>query len=259
MGHIRLGKLPKSRRWTQVIELLRVGGTADELAAATAFAAESELNFAKSDPAFARAVWILVQLPLAARSPNFEESLAELGFAPGADLSLLALTTAASSVIDRQVAGLAGGTDLGELARQAATEALTVFLTSAGPDFFDTPADTLKRELARLGSKANFAALMREFFARLTFKTIEYYLSRELPNHVGSGKFLPTIDHEIAFRSALVQHCRESSLIVEAFAGGWYSKAIYDGTLNPTSTRRFAAYALTKMHDELRARRVTDG
>ena len=258
MGHIRLGKLPKSRRWTQVIDLLRLGGSADELAAATAFAAESELNSAKSDPVFAQAVWLLVQLPLAARSPNFEGGLAALGLAPEADQSLLALTTAASNAIDRQVAGRFGRTDLGELARQAATETLMAFLSSTGPGFFDTPADALKRELARLGTKANFAALMREFFARLTLKTIEYYLSRELPNHVGSGKFLPTIDHEIAFRSALGQHCREASLIVEAFAGGWYSKAIYDGTLNPASTKRFAAYALSKMHDELRARRATD-
>jgi hypothetical protein len=259
VGHIRLGKLPRGRKWKQVVELLRTGGSVDELAAATAHAAEREIASAKNDPVFAQAVWLLTQLPLAARSPDYEEQLAALGIAPGAEQSPLALIAAASHAIDRGGPESPGRTDLGDLARQAATESLAAFLTSKGPGFFDTPADALKRELARLGTKANFAALARDFFARLTLKTIEYYVSRELPNHIGQGGSLASIDHQIAFRQALEQHCREASLIVEAFAGGWYSKASYEGTLSPVAAQRFAAYALTKMHDELRARRAADG
>lgn len=259
MGHIRLGRLPRGRRWKQVVELLRTGGRVDDLAAATAHAAEREIASAKNDPVFTQAVWVLTQLPLAARSPDFENKLAALGIAPGAERSPLALIAAASVAIDPRVAEVPGRTDLGELARQAATESLAAFLTSAGPGFFDTPADAVRRQLAALGTKANFAALAREFFARLTLKTIEYYVSRELPNHVGPGGSLASIDRHIAFREALQQHCREASLIVEAFAGGWYSKVNYEGTLNPDATKRFAAYALTKMHDELRARRAADG
>lgn len=259
MGHIRLGRLPRGRRWKQVVELLRTGGSVDALAAATAHAAEREIASAKNDPVFAQAVWLLTQLPLAARSPDYEKRLAALGIAPGAEQSPLSLIAAVSTAIDRGTAGEPGKTDLGRLARHAAAETLASVLSSTGPGFFDTPADALKRELARLGTKANFAALAREFFSRLTLKTIEYYVSRELPNHIGQDRALPSIDRGIAFREALEQHCREASLIVEAFAGGWYSKANYEGTLNPAAAQRFAAYALTKMHDELRARRAGDG
>lgn len=40
MDHIRLGGMPTSRRWSQVVVLLRLGGTVPELAAATAHSAE---------------------------------------------------------------------------------------------------------------------------------------------------------------------------------------------------------------------------
>lgn len=259
MGHIRLGKISRGRRWKQVVELLRTGGSIEELAAETAHAAEREIAAAKNDPVFAQAVWLLTQLPLAARSPDYENRLAALGIAPGAEQSPLALIAAASIAIDRGATKGLVRTDLGELARQAASESLAAFLCSASPGFFNTPADALKQELARLGTKANFAALAREFFARLTLKTIEHYVSRELPNQIGQGKALPSIDRGIAFREALEQHCREAAMIVEAFAGGWYSKANYEGTLDPAAAQRFAAYALTKMHDELRARRAGDG
>ena len=71
----------------------------------------------------------------------------------------------------------------------------------------------------------------RDFFARLIQKLLEYYISRELPNYIGPNKSLRTIDRQIEFRGALERHCREAALIVEAFAGGWYSKINYQGTL----------------------------
>ena len=117
----------------------------------------------------------------------------------------------------------------------------------------------MQRELGRLATKDRFAQLARDFFARLTQKILEYYISRELPNHVGPGKALQTIDGQIEFRDALERHCREAALIVEEFAGGWYSKSNFQGTLNPATAQGFADYALKKMRDELRKRRSSNG
>lgn len=259
MGHLHLGGLPASRAWLEVIEKLRLGDSVGELAAATADAAERELHSAKGDPAVGLTVWLLTQLPLAARSSQFAARLGELGFDPGAERSLLGLIAGLSKAIDRQVAGSPHRTDLGELTRQAASESLSAFLSAGTPSLFDTAADDVRRELGRLATKDRFAALARDFFARLTQKTLEYYLSRELPNHVGPDKSLPSIDREIDFRAALERHCREASLIVEDFAGGWFSKSNYQGTLTQDTAQRFAAYALKKMRDELRARRTGDG
>jgi hypothetical protein len=259
MGHIRLARLPATKHWEQVVGLLRAGGSIGQLAAETAHAAENELQSAKGDPALAYSVWLLTQLPLAARSQQFRERLVELGFDANAGQSVLTLVAGLSLAIDRNIAGKSDRTDLGELARQAAAESLSSAVGPSTQSLFGASADDVRRELGRLATKDRFARLASDFFARLTQKTLEYYLSRELPNHIGPDKTLETIDRQIGFRVALERHCREAALIVEEFAGGWYSKGNFQGTLNPVTAQGFTDYALKKMRDELRKRRSANG
>ena len=259
MGHIRLGRLRSTKRWDHVVDLLRVGGDIGSLAAATAQAAENELEAARGDPTLAYAVWLLAQLPLAARTQQFAARLGELGFEAGAEQSVLRLVAGLSAAVDRNISDRADRTDLGELVRQAAAESLSSTLGSATGSLFESTASQLQDQLARLATRNGFAHLARDFFARITQKTLEYYLSRELANHVGPDSPIASIDQEILFREALERHCREAALIVQEFAGGWYSKSNFRGTLNPDSAQAFADYALKKMRDELRARRAANG
>jgi hypothetical protein len=258
MGHILLGRLRTGKRWNEVIELLRIGSGVADLAGATARAAETELHSAKGDPALAYTVWLLTQLPLAARSPQFAARLGELGFDHGAEQSFLGLVAGFAKAVERNVAYSANRTDLGMLARQAAAETLSSIVGAGMPTLFESTAGDVQRALSRIATRDRFAGLARDFFARLTQKTLEYYISRELPNHVGPGKPVPSIDRQIEFRAALETHCREASLIVEQFAGGWFSKTNFQGKLTPASAQGFADYALKKMCDELRARRASD-
>ena len=78
MGHVRLGVLPASQKWRQVIEHLRLGADADLIVAAVANAAEGSLKRASYDPAFLHSFWLLTQIPLAARSSAFAEDLRRL-------------------------------------------------------------------------------------------------------------------------------------------------------------------------------------
>ncbi|MFZ4809551.1 MAG: hypothetical protein ACOYLQ_20025 [Hyphomicrobiaceae bacterium] len=253
MGHLRLGALPKTREWDAVVAKLQTGADVANLAAATALAAEQALESAKADPGLGYAVWLLTQLPLAARSEEFAGRLVKLGFSAGAGQSLLALTSEFALALDKQVAGRAHRTDLGEMARLAAMETLTAAIGPRLPTLF-TDAGDVRAELSRLATKAQFGALARDFFARLTNRTLEYYLSRELPNHVGPGRTFANLAEQTEFRSAMVRHCDEVSLIVEEFAGGWFSKSVFNRTLSPETAQGFAAYSLKKLRDELRAR-----
>ena len=78
MGHVRLGTLPKSRKWRQVVEELRLGAGIGAVAASAADAAEASLEAASNDPAFLHAFWLLTQVPLAARGPDFADDLRRL-------------------------------------------------------------------------------------------------------------------------------------------------------------------------------------
>lgn len=259
MGHARLGELPKTRKWRQVVSLLAAGSDVPELAAAVAIAAEAELISARGDPVVGNVVWLLTQLPLAARSDRFAIELTSLGFTPGSEQSLLGIVAGFSGAVDSQITSTAGRTDLGELARQAASESLTSLVGAQMPGLFGPDPNDLRIELAKFATKDRFGRLARDFFARLTVKTLDYYLSRVLADHVGPGRALATLQDQSRFRRALDLHCREASEIVEQFAGGWFSKANYEGRLTRGAAQSFSDYALKKVRDELRARRAGDG
>ena len=96
MGHVRLGVLPKSRKWQQVVEELRLGADVSDVAASAADAAEASLQGASNDPAFLHAFWLLTQIPLAARGPAFAEDLRRLGLEVSDQPSLMDVAAAFS-------------------------------------------------------------------------------------------------------------------------------------------------------------------
>jgi hypothetical protein len=69
-------------------------------------------------------------------------------------------------------------------------------------------------------------------------------LSRQLSNQFHS------VEANRQFREALSLHCRQASRIVEQFAGGWYSKANYEGGITPRKAANFLQIALKKLRAE---------
>jgi hypothetical protein len=259
MGHVRLGVLPKSRKWRQVVDELRLGAGIGEIAGLAAEAAETSLQAAAGDPAFLHSFWLLTQVPLAARGPAFAEDLARLGINVTGPPSLMTVVAAMSAAVDRHAREYGGRTDLGEMAQMAAVESLTATVAPALPSLFGPSPEEVQRAIGRLAGGDRFAALAREFFARLTQRTLDYYLSRELSRHIGAGERFRDDGARSQFDQALDRHCREASRIVEEFAGGWYGKNVYQGEgLTQDDVRRFAPVAFKKVRAELRKRRDAD-
>jgi hypothetical protein len=256
MGHVRLGVLPKTRKWNQVVDELRLGAEVDEVAAYAADAAEAGLQAASNDPAFLHAFWLLTQVPLAARGPDFAHDLRRLGLRVPDQPSLMDVVAAISAAVDRYARQQGGRTDLGEMAQMAAVESLAALAGPGLPSLFEPTPGEVQRAIGRFAGGDRFSALAREFFARLTRRSLDYYLSRELSSHIGAGKRFRDDAARSQFDEALDRHCREAARIVEAFAGGWYGKNVYQGDgLTPDTIRRFAPIAFAKIRAELRKRR----
>lgn len=256
MGHIRLGRLPTSRQWRQVVNALEQGSGVGTIAASAAEAAEGDLAAAARDPALLEAFWLLTQLPLAARGPSFVGDAKRLGLNLPKDPDFLEITAALAASIDRRVADLEGRTDLGEMAQMAAIESLTSIVGPRLPSLFTPTALEVQRAIGRLSGGDHFKILARTFFARLTQRVLHYFLSRELAKHTGPAHRFPTDRERIAFDEAINIHCWEASRIVETFAGGWYGKAVFQkGGLTPERIRSFVPIAFRKIRAELRKRR----
>lgn len=250
MGHVRLGTLPRTRQWSRVLDLVGGGAGAPRVAAATMEASLGGLADAATDPGLVHAVWLLTQVPLAARGDDFTGRLRTLGLDVGKSPTVLEVVGAFSAAVDAHVARKRNRTDVGEMAQMAAAEALTAFATPANASLFDlTPK--AEQAIRGLSTVKEFSALSREFFARFTRKYLTYFLSRELSNYVsGDGRFTNLQQHA-AFNADLDVFCRQASRIVEEFSGGWYSKTEFKGGITQANASRFVHIAVKKLSAEL--------
>ncbi len=256
MGHIRLGLLLATKRWREVVATLEGGGNVAEVAASAALAAEGGLKFAAGDPLVLFSLSLLTELPLAARGPEFVADLRALGLDVSDAPSLIELTAAFSRAVDEKAFELGGRSDLGEIGQMAAVESVNRVVGAALPSLFGPRTEDVQHAVGRLASGSGFALLARCFFAQLTERTLNFYLSRALPDHVGPGARFEDDAARQRFSNDLARHCWEAAEIVEAFAGGWYGKAVYqEGGITPAKLKGFSAYALRKIRSELKARR----
>jgi hypothetical protein len=258
MGHQRLGRLSGSRKWRQVVALISGGADVRDIAAATSAAAESQMIDASNDPAIRHAVWLLTQIPIAARRANFALELKKLGLLVSERPTLMEIAAAMAESVDQRVASAGGRTDLGEMAQLSAVESLNAVAGRELSDLFETTPDKTRAALGGLGTEKQFSVLARDFFARLSRRQLAFFLSRELSQHVGvNGRFRTIRDHR-DFEGALDLHCREASRIIKEFAGEWFSKHTYEGGISPAKAARFAHVAFKKIREELRHRRDAD-
>jgi len=253
MGHIRLGRLPRTRKWNQVLGLIGGGADAPEVAASAMEASQGGLVKAAKDPGLIHTVWLLTQIPLAARSEHFADGLRQLGLEVSNAPSLLEVAGAFTGAVDAHLRRGGGRTDLGEMAEMAAAETLTRLGNVKTASLFGATAADVQQAFGSFSTTKQFGTLAREFFTRLSKKYLTYFLSRELSNYVdgGGGSRFSNIDEHAEFNEALDLHCRQASRIVEEFSGGWFSKANFEGGITPEKAAGFVHVALKKLRAEL--------
>lgn len=255
MGHVRLGRLPASKPWREVVAAITDGDSIEEVAEATSKAAQAGFERAKRDPGFLEAFWLLTQLPIAARSPDFVAHLGGCGVDLDRLPSLPRLMGALTATLDAQLLSAPSRTDLSELSQLAFVETVARVVADRLPSLVRPTPNDVQAVLRGFGTVKEFGELTRLYFARLTERYLSYYLSRELSAHVGRDARFTSVAAQTKFNEDLARHCFEASRIVERFAGEWFSKTQWEqGTVDRDFCGRFAAYAFTKMGAELRRR-----
>jgi hypothetical protein len=260
MGHIRLGNLPRTRKWQQVVALIEGGAGAAQIANATITAAEQSFQKAAEDKGLRETIWLLCQLPLAARSDVFEKSLQNVGLDVSDSPSLMEVVGAFSDAIDKKLTNNGGRTDLGEMAQMAASETITQIIGSRTQSLFGTTSDDIKNAFSKLATNKQFSIFARDFFARLTNKCLNYFVSKTVSHHVGEGRRFRTLAQQGEFSKAIGTHSREASKIIEEFSGGWFSKTNWEKRgISRKDAAGFAHVAMKKIMAELKEGAQTDG
>ncbi len=257
MGHSRLGSLPRTHKWKEVVGLIAIGAGAEQIANAVIRAAERGLMAFGHHAGLVEAIWSLTQLTAAARDPHlvFAESLRMRGFdVPDAPI-LPAVLAAVAERIDRSMPNSQGRTDLGEIAQCAAVETVNQIVTQRTGSLFQADPEQIRAAFHDLGTKKNFGELLRHFFGQTTGKTLDAYVSREAANHVGNGQRFANLADKAEFDRALRTYSHEASRIVESFAGDWLSKRNWQNGpagISHAEVGSFAHVAMRKMVDEFK-------
>lgn len=249
MGHNRLGVLPKTRRWKEVIELLETGGDLAEIASQSLNAAVTGLAKVPYDPGFHTVLSNIFLFAEAARSGSIVEGLQLRGFAVANDASLFDLVGSLQSKNDYDLSILQVKSDASELAQNAFYE--TLLTSTDQPALFADSGPESQESLATEFRGDKFSRVMHEFYANFTKRYLSYYVSRELPRHVGVGKYFADVDSHRDFAEAFDLYVRQTVRIVDEFTPGWFAKASREGRVKPGEVVKYAHVAIKKLISEL--------
>lgn len=262
MGHTRLGRIPKSQKWIDVVQALsdtegQTSGDAalatesvEELAGRTLKAAQEYLKSAINDLGLRYTFFLLTRVVIASRREDFLDALGELGIQISREDSLLGFSTEFQGSIDDYLRRNRYSSDVSEIAQQAAGEALSYLVGPRSATLFGASAAELQTALKSLSTKKGFSELGKKFFGTFMARFINFYLSRVTASELGS-EAVPHIEEISRFNRALQVHCEQSAQIIRDFTGEWYSKTEYVEGINLANTSGFLAVALKKLQAEL--------
>ncbi len=251
MGHTRLGTIPKSRKWRDVIRLLdgmpphSVGvapSYVEELAARIATAADAGFRDSAADPVVSSTYLALVTFAKTSRGdlgPPAPSSTQSGGY--------LELVQTFRRLLDQATSQ---STDLGEIAKRAATRAVAAELRPTQEALFAGTAESIGLAMQRMRSSRGIGRLSQRFFGYFAAGYIGFFVSR-MPTLLPVRSDLGTPHAMQAFSKALEEHCLESARIVREFSSDWTSKTIFARELDGASTTRFLHVAFRKLRTEL--------
>jgi hypothetical protein len=293
VGHIRLGRIPKSKAWAEVVATLSrpsefssensASGSATgrpvgpetessqsehassrgtslsndalkRIAAHTLSASEVALQGAMNDEGLRYTFFLLSRVTLASREPEWLEGLRQLGIRLTKDSTPFELTSEFQGAIDRHLRLSSRTTDVSEMAQRAAGEILCNRIGLEAQTLFGSAGPELQNAVRTFSTKKGFGELGQRFFGEFLSRFLNFYLSRLTTSQLGNGA-VGELGDITKFRWALGRHCYESAAIVRDFLGEWYSKTEFKEGIDPDNAGGAVAFALKKLQDEIRAQR----
>jgi len=267
VGHTRLGKLPTTRKWNELVE--QVAGThlssnvadaaafdVNAIAAQTLDASRTALAKVARDSGVRYTFYLLTQVALASRTSNWEDTLARHGIHLTSSSTVFDLTVEVQGAIDQYLRrNPTGATDLSEMAQQSAGEALLSLAGARTASLFTGSSTDARNAIRSLSTKTGFGKLGQRFFGRFVARFLNFYLSRATAATLGSRRMQDLGDIG-QFNKALQVHCDQSARIVRDFCGEWYSKTEYQKGIDLGNASKFLAVAVKKLRSELAHQRT---
>lgn len=254
MGHERVGILPKTQRWTDLVQ--KIAGmyispvSISDIARQTIKNIRSRFRHITQDNGVKATFQFLVVFAAASRSDNPREQLLAIGLDLPDTITPLSLARAIRSWVDTRKESL----EYSEIAQSAAIDTISIWYKKHNLNELrlfkeiEDPFDVWRKA----GTGAGFCELARIFFAKFTERYLNYFLERE-----ASGALRNLYERELFSKQLqehmeeVSQHAFETAKITQSFAAGWFNKHTRKGFPNEQEIESFLSLAFGKIREEL--------
>ena len=261
MGHLRIGSLPRTKKWSAVVSAIgEISGVSDssysEIAKKTLDASNKSLRQLPGDLALQKCFQFLVALSVAGKSTDVYLSARELGLKIEGKPTKLQLTKSLRSWLS-ELNPTTYNPEFASLARKATADTIAAWINehSETPqlDLFPKLDDPYKpwRDAARA---RGFCDLSRKFFTNFTRRYLNYFLSRTASSQLKTLKEREKFSSAINRNTKLIAtHAFETSKLVQSFSAGWFNKHASEQKVPSLEIiQGFLSYSFEKIREEFR-------
>ena len=255
MGHTRIGRLNRSKKWKDVVKAFYDNDDYAQIASKVLDAASGGLNRERlsRDASYLKAVELLVEMGIGAQDKNFVDHMRSVGIPLSDNPSVQELNYKLGQAIDD--AGWNQNslkTDLGEYAKYAlqatVSQVTKEYIAQDIPGLIQRPD---KEVFNSFGKTVNLARMNQLFISKVTSGLLNDYISLIAPNLTGTTERVMSIHALDATYKALEQHCEETARVHLEYSKDWLGRHKY--LLKDISGEKIKNHAIFMVDKMLRA------
>lgn len=253
MGHERVGLLPTSDKWRNIVEDIGNFSLSDptvtDIAGRTLQRVTKRFRRIHRDENVIQSFQFLVTLSVAFKSPESRPHLTNSNLELPTKITPLTLAKIFQKWMDEGE----GSLEYREIARQATLDAVARWYREHKPaseSLFDESNHNLET-WRKLASTAGFCELARLYFAKFTERYLNYFLEREASSVLAledRREFHKRIEQHL---EDISKHTFEQAKITQSFAAGWYENHVREEVPSEDEIANFLSVAFGKMCEEL--------
>lgn len=253
MGHERVGALPHTQCWEDVVaeiaDAASIDGDVSGLANATLKNVRSRLLAVHTDTGFVASFQFILGLVLSASPAVDRTSLGVLAINLDVNPSPLKLAHA----LAQYVAKHQQSPEYAELARKAAVDVISAWTETNTRQLSFMGEHEQAQEIWRKASNSRgFCEVARLFFSKFVERYLNYFICREASSHLAKTESRERLARRLSNHlEGVSHHAFETAKITQSFAAGWYSRYARDGMPEQEKISRFLSHSVGKLREEL--------
>ncbi len=253
MGHERVGALPRTKRWRNVVEGIGEAASADgdvsRLANDTLINVRARLENIQRDTGFVAAFQFLLGLALSASPVTNKGSLGDLLVDLEANPSPLRL----AGTLTQYVEANTQSTEYAEIARRAAVDVISIWTEQQSRQLSFSGEHERASEVWRKASDGRgFCEVARLFFGKFVERYLNYFIGREAASNLANTEERERLARKLENHvDGVSRHAFETARITQSFAAGWFNRHARQEMPTPTEISAFLSHAVGKLREEL--------